>query len=97
MIMGTHSVTHREKYECYTVPVPMLPTGSPVEWGPMYKIAWLEMIHLKSYKQINLPSSILIVLFITWCPFSQILCLNGRKKVLLTYKNETNSQNFKEL
>ena len=38
----------------------MLPTGSPVEWGPMYKIAWLELIHLKSYKQIglNLPSSI---------------------------------------
>ena len=55
MIMGTHSVTHPEKNECYTVPVPMLPTGSPVEWGPMYKIAWLELIHLKSYKQINLP------------------------------------------
>ena len=59
MIMGTHSVTHCEKNECYTVPVPMLPTGSPVEWGPKYKIAWLELIHLKSYKQINLPSSIL--------------------------------------
>ena len=59
MVMGTHSVTHREKNECYTVPVPMLPTGSPVEWGPMYKIAWLELVHLKSYKQINLPSSIL--------------------------------------
>ena len=59
MIMGTHSVTHCEKNECYTVPVPMLPTGSPVEWGPKYKIAWLELIYLKSYKQINLPSSIL--------------------------------------
>ena len=50
MIMGTHSVTHCEKNECYTVPVPMLPTGSPVEWGPKYKIAWLQLIHLKSYK-----------------------------------------------
>ena len=59
MIMGTHSVTHREKYECYTVPVPMLPTGSSVQWGPKYKIAWLELIHLKSYKQLYLPSSIL--------------------------------------
>ena len=59
MVMGTRSVTHREKNECYREPVPMLPTGSPVEWGPMYKIAWLELIHLKSYKQINLPSSIL--------------------------------------
>ena len=59
MIMGTHSVTHRDKNECYTVPVPMLPTGTPIKWGPMYKIAWLKLIHRKSYKQINLPSSIL--------------------------------------
>ena len=28
VIMGTHSVTHQEKNECNTVPVPMLPTGS---------------------------------------------------------------------
>ena len=32
MIMGTHSVTRHEKNECNTVPVPMLPTGSPDEW-----------------------------------------------------------------
>ena len=32
MIMGTPSVTHQEKNECNTVPVPMLPTGSPVEF-----------------------------------------------------------------
>ena len=31
-MMGTHSVTHQEKNECNTVPVPMLPTGSPAEW-----------------------------------------------------------------
>ena len=31
MIMGTHSVTHQNKNECNTVPVPMLPRGSHVE------------------------------------------------------------------
>ena len=92
MMMGTHSVTHREKNECY------IPYHFHFEWGPMYKIAWLELIHLKSYKaQANKSTKFHIVLFITWCPFSQILCLDGRKKVLLTYKNETNSQNLKEL
>ena len=55
MITGTHSVTHQEKNECNTVPVPMLPTGRTVE----YKITWLEMIYPKSYKRTNLPSSIL--------------------------------------
>ena len=74
----------------------MLRTSSPVEWLPKYKIAWLKLIYPKRFKQTNLPK-FHIVLFITWCPFSQILCLNGRKKVLLTNKNEIYSENFQEL
>ena len=66
--MGTHSVTHREKNECYTVPVPMLPTGSPVEWGQNC----LARTDTSKKLQANKSTKFHIVLFITWCPFSQI-------------------------